>query len=1184
MAPRYGEAQRLFIKSTREEINIKQERYFHQKDWRNLTPYGGKYIGLNAPEQIDVDSFYIKPIAAWVPHLLIAGHMPSCLQCKKNTHVEVESSRWVSFPKLMFGIKHHRCLDTKMHPCRACKKEFAGHNKTSLEIDAKQLVGCFNFCLAAKHAVDDELCSFIVNSPDSSPARTAQHLQRIASDNCFNDCQHHLCAVRAFKIRETPTNVSKCDKRQPQIGAALREQTERQKETKEQLAISRVKNQLRSDIKRLQFKLLSVEASLDVSAEAPARNKLDFRVLREQKKARNSRDLPMPSLGEGKLGKLLSVGVKNAVDLLDFEDINRVFYSRRTRDSKLCKWKAEAQECFDAKRRRRHDLTEEIKAKTAELNQVENWIGIEESLAPIALEGGEGSDTEEAAAEAGAPAAAEPILFSEMTSTIGHSARFLSTAQVNSILETEFRHRKPMQEAKMMGLSGEIVKLDWSYKIAGKTYIYTGPGVCFRPYTSLLNVQNGDGMTVCWKAVSGGESLESVKPDLVLLKNRNERHGKKIKLAHVDVCCKHRSGLQDIFGEDLWVGLDSFHWMKRWDPALLKPTSEKGKIFRGAMSQALFVTTSSELTAAKERLIKKYKNKKPKDWVPTFRQMLKAANSTIPPPDILTRRVNACIRYFKFQDAETDMQIATWGEDNRTDMPLRFFKNSRETEAIIRSQLDHVRKGCLSDPPAVSLHHQNPRTGQFYCRRGTSSIESDHRGLDEMTGTHIGVGLCDRKCSTYFETLNEKKRVNRLGEKDYGTHRTETLALINSLASSAGFKDDNLPFPGLSVPTLPPKQVREQFGFNVAPGAVEIVSHPSITTDTAAAVENAEADDDVDPQEDPIDLAEFTEELELQVEADTEPPEEDNAEDTVSIAAERIVPNIRANETTMKAYERLTNQQAWYPFSDTPITKLDKEEFAQFDTMSEECHRNVTPRSRQGRQAFAAAWNVEVAERYKNYIEGDQSVILIRRKSVIQLQKHYDNLQQKKRLAQQSDSQRDEELRREWRQTLRTTRREVPDIPAMQPPAPTQYPTNGMVPFGMPMALNPTILQGAMQGLVAQEANTTIGRPFVVHQRPDIVSHALTGFRKLAWCITCGFRKNQHVVQTESFGSKCRRDCCAKCGWLKKNHRNGLMGPFCEVTARYDSPHLQWYDATMHQQAERQRLQSLQEERQSGII
>lgn len=244
-------------------------------------------------------------------------------------------------------------------------------------------------------------------------------------------------------------------------------------------------------------------------------------------------------------------------------------------------------------------------------------------------------------------------------------------------------------------------------------------------------------------------------------------------------------------------------------------------------------------------------------------------------------------------------------------------------------------------------------------------------------------------------------------------------------------------------------------------------------------------------------------------------------------------------------------------------------------------HRNVRPRARNGYHYFANAWNLEVAERYQRYVEGeDDNVILIRRKSFMQLQKHYDNLQQKKRLAMLSDSQRDQELRNQMRIEMRETRQEVPDLPQIQNAAPIQYPTNtnGTVPFGMPMALNPTMLQGAILQAPTLHVNTLKGRPFVINP-PTVTASVLTGFRKLTWCITCGFRKNQHIIKEESFGTKCKRSYCAKCGWLKTHHQNHSMGPFCNQNPRHDSPHLLWYNNNQNKQTANE-----QESRQVGII
>jgi len=205
---------------------------------------------------------------------------------------------------------------------------------------------------------------------------------------------------------------------------------------------------------------------------------------------------------------------------------------------------------FEKKRKRRKDLVDQLAAKEAELKAVDNWSTIEDVLAPVTDE--EPDNTNDC------PPPEEvlkrlPPLFSKMTDPFGYNARFLLADQVNSIQETEFRHRKPMQDAKMMGITGEIVKIDWSYKVAGKTYVYSGPGKCFKPYKNMLNVQNEDGLTLTWKLTNGGESLDQIKPDLVRLQRRIWRQKKKVKVIYIDDCCEFRPGLKRIFGQDVHV-------------------------------------------------------------------------------------------------------------------------------------------------------------------------------------------------------------------------------------------------------------------------------------------------------------------------------------------------------------------------------------------------------------------------------------------------------------------------------------------------------------------------------------------------------------------------------------------------------------------------------------------------------
>ena len=151
------------------------------------------------------------------------------------------------------------------------------------------------------------------------------------------------------------------------------------------------------------------------------------------------------------------------------------------------------------------------------------------------------------------------------------------------------------------------------------------------------------------------------------------------------------------------------------------------------------------------------------------------------------------------------------------------------------------------------------------------------------------------------------------------------------------------------------------------------------------------------------------------------------------MAVEKILPTIEANETTMKAFERLTNQQAWHPFADTAITAIDHEEFSQFDAMEDKYKQNGRPGACNQHHYFANAWNLEVADQCKRYIDGDDSVVLIRRKCATQLQKHYDTLQQKKRLALQSDLARDQELWQQMRATLTDTHQGV-EMPLITAP------------------------------------------------------------------------------------------------------------------------------------------------------
>jgi hypothetical protein len=130
----------------------------------------------------------------------------------------------------------------------------------------------------------------------------------------------------------------------------------------------------------------------------------------------------------------------------------------------------------------------------------------------------------------------------------------------------------------------------------------------------------------------------------------------------------------------------------------------------------------------------------------------------------------------------------------------------------VRAQLRHVRLGCLTDPTTTNVLRENSRSGIIRTARGTGTNEADNLDLDRLTGNHIGISRAERLIGSFFEKNNHRKQLCRLGEDDYGTFRTEQLALNNSLAHDIGYVD--LPFPNATHPAAE-NVFQESIGFDI---------------------------------------------------------------------------------------------------------------------------------------------------------------------------------------------------------------------------------------------------------------------------------------------------------------------------------------------------------------------------------
>jgi len=63
----YSNSQRDFIETVRKQIDT-NDRFFDDHNWSNIVPKGGRNSSLQ--KGIYADSFYVRPVAAYVPHLL----------------------------------------------------------------------------------------------------------------------------------------------------------------------------------------------------------------------------------------------------------------------------------------------------------------------------------------------------------------------------------------------------------------------------------------------------------------------------------------------------------------------------------------------------------------------------------------------------------------------------------------------------------------------------------------------------------------------------------------------------------------------------------------------------------------------------------------------------------------------------------------------------------------------------------------------------------------------------------------------------------------------------------------------------------------------------------------------------------------------------------------------------------
>jgi len=104
----YGVEQSLFIEKRRALAWQFKHEFFKKNTWSWVEPKRTRDVSriATANHSLHTDSFHVKDVAVWVPHLIMPSFVPSCPKCDSNVCVQVNASvglDWVKRSKILYG-------------------------------------------------------------------------------------------------------------------------------------------------------------------------------------------------------------------------------------------------------------------------------------------------------------------------------------------------------------------------------------------------------------------------------------------------------------------------------------------------------------------------------------------------------------------------------------------------------------------------------------------------------------------------------------------------------------------------------------------------------------------------------------------------------------------------------------------------------------------------------------------------------------------------------------------------------------------------------------------------------------------------------------------------------------------------------------------------------------------------
>lgn len=372
-------------------------------------------------------------------------------------------------------------------------------------------------------------------------------------------------------------NASACDCRQPRIDSVLVVGSN----LPEIAAADQRISALKSDIAKLKLRISGAESRGD---DICLQDVLDW------KRHGNKRNPPMCGIGEGKVSLSMHHGVQTAKEVLDWDGLPELV--KRNSPGARSEWKAMLRRWKDIVRAELDSCREKLDTLKAALAGKENDLTLKEVMKDALAEDNQDTLNVAPPPPPVLPNPPEIPLFSkELFDVNGHNARTMSKRAINSLVVSEFNHRKNVQDAKMMGLQAHVLRMDFNCKIAKKICVLKGRGDSFVPFKSFASIQNEDALAMWWKGMKGvHKSTKEIEDDLGRLRDRlNQNAGidpstdkQSVKCVHVDNCCNVNVSLARMFPGAL-IKCDAFHSLVRWNDMLRDATGPQAGLFRTMM-------------------------------------------------------------------------------------------------------------------------------------------------------------------------------------------------------------------------------------------------------------------------------------------------------------------------------------------------------------------------------------------------------------------------------------------------------------------------------------------------------------------------------------------------------------------------------------------------------------------------